>query len=130
MVKHISNINLEKTIMAEGKKVKAIITSCKCCDDPEDREHTIYEIDFEYNITDIHISKNFSFSINTAHLEYANLGELLDVPKLNCSLNDFAKMLSPGEYLEIVSLEYPPYEYVLIFNYRLSEVMKYKQMWM
>jgi hypothetical protein len=130
VVRYVSNDSLEKKILTEGKKVKAKIISCKRSDDPEDDEHTIYEIDFEYRIDGIKINKNFNFSINTTHIAYAHEGGLLGVPKLDISLDDFEKLLSPGEAFDVVSLATPPYEYVFYFSEKLDEVMKYKQVWM
>ena len=122
--------SLENKILTEGKKVEAQIISCKCSDDPEDYEHTIFEIDFEYFINDIKVNKSIMFSINTMHIDYAYEGGLLDVPKLKYSLDDFKKSLSTGKTLEIISLDTPPFDYINNFNEISREIMQYRQVWM
>jgi hypothetical protein len=130
MQKYVSNESIENQILTEGKKVKAKILSCKCSDDPEDYEHTIFEIDFEYSINDINVKKSIRFSINTVHIAYAHGGALLGVPKLKYSLDDFKRSLSAGNTFEIISLDTPPYDYINNFNKASREVMQYPQVWM
>lgn len=130
MFNYISNDSLENKILTEGKKVKAEITSCKCSDDPEDNEHTIFEIAFVYFIKGKKVAQKLGFSINTVHMAYAHGGGLFGVPKLDISPDDFKKLLSPGETFNVISLETQPFEYIFYFNEKLSEVMQYRQMWM
>jgi hypothetical protein len=124
-----SKIDLEEKIMTMGKKIKAKIISCKCTDDPDDPEHEIFEIEFQYRINDNNIKKEIMFSINTAHIEYAYLGELIGVPKLKYSLNDFKKSLMPGEVMEIISLDKPPFQHINHFNKISRKVMSIPEVW-
>jgi hypothetical protein len=121
--------DLEKEILAEGKRVDAEITSCKCTDDPEDAEHTIFEIEFQYDINEMKVKKSITFSINTVHIAYAHGGGLIGVPKLKYSLDDFKKSLMPGEIIEIISLDKPPFHYINRFNKISRKVMSIPEVW-
>jgi hypothetical protein len=118
-----------KKILKEGKEVDAIITSCICSDDPEDSEHSIFKIEFEYFINEIKVQKDFEFSINTMHITYAHEGLLLGVTKLEYSLDDFKKSLMPGEILRIISLDKPPFEYLNKLNKIALAVWKIPEVW-
>ncbi|MGO9309701.1 MAG: hypothetical protein ACLQDL_11845 [Spirochaetia bacterium] len=109
--------------------MEATITSCVCTDDAMDDEHSIFEIEFEYSIRGRKIRKRTTFSINTAHIEYAHQGELFDVPVLAHSLVDFKKALEPGSRMDIITLERWPFPHVNRFNRICREVMRIPQVW-
>ena len=125
------NINkrLSNKILKEGIKVNATITSCTTHDDPDDDEHTIYEIDFYYYIEGNKVEKNITFSINTAHIEYAFHGMMINTPKSKYSLKDFNNSLKKGSIIEIISLEKPPYHFICNFNETSREIMNSPDMW-
>ncbi len=120
---------LEGMLLRHGKEVEATITSCTSAEDPADDEHTIFEIEFEYVMNRRKIKKGTSFSINTAHIEYAHLGQLFDVPELEYSLDDFKKSLEPGNKIDIVASGKWPFHYVNRFNAISREVMRIPQVW-
>jgi hypothetical protein len=120
---------LDKILLKQGKKVEATITSCICTDDTTDDEHNIFTIEFEYFINNRKVKKRTNFSINTAHIEYAHLGELFDVPRLEYSLVDFKKSLEPGNKIDIITLGKWPFHYVNQFNPICREVMSIPQVW-
>lgn len=126
----ISDVSLKSEILENGQKIKADIISCEIKDNPNDDEHEIFTIDYEYTINNNQVKKQFIFSINTAHIHYAFKGELGKIPKTNCSLDEFKKLLSPGNKLEIISLPNPPYDYILYFEDKINEITKYDEIWM
>ena len=121
--------HLDKILLTQGKKVEATITSCICTADATDDEHNIFEIEFEYFINNRKIKKSMSFSINTAHIEYAHMGELFDVPRLEYSLVDFKRSLEPGNKIDIMTLGKWPFHYANQFNPICREVMSIPQVW-
>ena len=123
------NKRLEQKILNKGKKLLATITVCDILDNPHDREHKIYSIDFKYNINDTEVDNGLEFSINTHHIEYGYGGRLIGVRKFKYSLEDFNKSLAPGEKIEIISLEKPPYEFICEFNKVARYIMKYPEVW-
>lgn len=126
----ISDVSLKDEILEKGQKIKADIISCEIRDNPRDYEHEIFIIDYEYTINNNRVKNQINFSINTAHIEYAFRGELGKVPKTNCSLHEFKKLLSAGNQLEIISMPNPPYDYILYFEDRINEITKYDEIWM
>lgn len=127
--KRKKKVDIKDKILSEGTKVKAEITSCKMTDNPNDDEHTVFQIGFQYKINGEAVKKSIIFSINTMHIEYAHIGQLFGVPKLKYSLNDFIKSLKPGEVLDVISLDKPPYHYLVDFNKISRKVMSIPQVW-
>ncbi len=125
-----SNEDAEDQILKEGKQITARILECRTSDDPRDSEHMLFDINFAYEINGVTVQKNIKFSFNIVHLGYAHTGGLLGVPRLSVTPDDFIKALSPGETLEVQTLETPPYDFITTFNETAVSVMKYDAMWM
>ncbi len=129
-VSFVSDPSLNDEIISKGKKFTARITACESVNDPDDLEHDIFTIDYEYLQDSAKISKQMKFSINAVHISYACDGGLSGVPKTNCSYEDFQKMLSAGNTLNVTALTEPPYEDIVSFNEEVNNIMKYRQIWM
>jgi len=117
-------------VMKEGVEVIATITSCQFSPDPDDFEHEIVHFDFEYSIDSKVMKKSHSFSINTMHIIYAHDGQLLDIPRLKYSLEDFKAAIAPGKTIKVRSLPKEPYWIVIEYNEVLNVVMNIEAVWM
>lgn len=128
-IKNKLNKRLENKILREGIKTNATITYSNQRNDPNDDEHTIYELEFSYYINNIKIEKKSIFSINTAHIEYGYHGMLINTPKFKYSIDDFNRSLKAGETIEVISLDKPPYHFINNFNEVSREIMGAPHVW-
>jgi hypothetical protein len=120
---------LKKKIIDEGVKIQAEIVSFNTKPDPDDWEHTIYKIEYQFQVKDKTVKKKISISINTMHIAYAHLGQLIGLPKLDISNEDFDKSLAPGQQIDVIVLEEPPYHHLVMFNEVSSKIMGIRNMW-
>ena len=121
--------NIQK-VQKEGIMVKGTIIKSHFEPNPRDDEHTIVNIEFSFVINGKIIIKKLTFSINTTHMDYAAIGQLLNVPKLDMDSEQFMDHLAPGCVFDIQVLQKPPYDCLFYFGEELSAVMDYDAMYM
>jgi hypothetical protein len=116
-------------VMREGVEVSGVIKACKETRDPHDDEHTIFTLEYEYDVDSRVFKKKLTFSINTVHIAYGYSGGLLHTPKFKYSLDDFRNSMQPGQTLKIRTLNTPPYSYIVEPNEVMAEVMRHEAVW-
>ncbi len=124
-----NNRSTYERIMEDGIEIEGMITDCSEKWDPRDDEHTIFSIDFEYEIKGQTFQGRTTFSINTAHIEYAARGELYGADKLKYTMQEFKDAMKRGNKMRIKVLQEHPSEYLLGYNDIMNDVMNTQGVW-
>ena len=98
-----------EAVMKEGLEVCGVIITCHEKPDPHDDEHSIFILEYEYEVDSQLFKRELTFSINTVHIVYGYAGGLYHTPKFKYSLDDFKNSMQPGQKLKIRTLKMPPY---------------------
>jgi len=85
-----------ESILIDGK----IIKSEKHVDN-FDNEFSVYEIEYAYTWNSRIYSNADVIKLNTSHLGWANIGGLLNFPKIDLTVKDLDEMLSPGKEIKV-----------------------------
>ena len=88
-----------------GTTVTSEVVKCVKQDDPHYDEYHEYVIDYVYKVNGDRKRGRDKFSINTMHVGYANVGMMLDTPKLVTTVKDLESTFQPGS---TVHLKYVP----------------------
>jgi len=78
------------------KEFDGVITSYSKRVDPDNTEFTEYTIEYEYHNGERTIRGIDIFSVNTAHMEWANHGSLIGYPVLVTTPADLESTFKPG----------------------------------
>ena len=117
------------TVMKEGVDVDGVITTCQEKPNPRDDEHTIFMLEYEYEVDSQLFKRELKFSINTVHIAYGYAGALYNTPKFKYSLDDFRNAMQPGQKLKIRTLTRQPYWFLVEANEIMAEVMRHDAVW-
>jgi len=123
------NSEASEVVMKEGVEVCGVIKSCQEDPDPHDDEHSIFTIEYEYEVDSQVFRKKLAFSINVDHIVYGYAGGLYNTPKFKYSLDDFRNSMQAGQTLKIWTLKRPPYWCVVEGNEVMAEVMRHYAVW-
>jgi hypothetical protein len=115
--------------MKEGVEVEGVIKTFQERPDPHDDEHTVFLLEYEYEVESRLFRRKLEFSINTVHITYGFTGGLLNTPKFKYNLNDFKNSMQPGQKLKIRSLRKPPYWFLIEVNEVMAEIMRHDAVW-
>lgn len=118
-----------KVVMEEGIEVYGVIKTYQEEPDPNDDEHSIFILEYEYEIDTQPFKRELKFSINTTHIIYGYAGGLYNTPKFKCSLEDFKNSMQPGQQLKIKTLKKPPYWFFVEAHNVMAEIMKHDAVW-
>ncbi len=124
------NLDTAKVVMNEGVVVYGVIKTCQEKRDPQDDEHSIFILEYEYEVDSRLFKRDLKFSINAVHIVYGYAGGLINTPKFKYSLNDFRNSMQPGQKLKIRTLKKPPYWFLVEANEVMAEVMRHDAVWM
>jgi hypothetical protein len=119
-----------KVVMKEGVEVYGVIKTCQEKPDPHDDEHSIFILEYEYEVDSRLFKRELEFSINAVHIAYGHAGGLINTPKFKYSLDDFRNSMQPGQNLKIRTLKKPPYWFLVEANEVMAEVMRHDAVWM
>ncbi len=130
-IKTVSNSEeiMKNRIIENGIEIKGIISDFGCFPDSRDSEHEIFQLDIDYEINGKKYNAGCYFSINTVHIEYAYLGQLLDTPKIEYNLENFKDSFKRGNIIELKVLENDPTKYIILYNEIAREIMKIQAVW-
>lgn len=117
------NEKLLMRIKNKGKDIIGEITDFNHYDDQDDDEYTVIEFRIKLQIGSQTIYKESKFSMNTTHIDYAYHGLMINTPKTKYSVSDFYNAMKPGNKIRVRALLKPPYEYVIVGNELINEVI-------
>jgi hypothetical protein len=120
----MSNDDTGNMLPVTGKILKRTVS-----DDPADPEHEIFEIEYTYTHAGRDITGTAVFSLNTMHVIYATLGELLNVPKLPFDYDDFLESLSENKPIAFLVDKDDPERHLVRWNDIAYEVFRHPNMW-
>jgi hypothetical protein len=117
-------------VLKDGIDVVGRIRKVDETPDPQDDEHHIFRIEYEYMVNHTPVVKDLEFSINIMHIVYGFAGGLTNTPKFKYGLDDFRNAVQAGQpiYIKVVPKE--PYWWLVEFNDVMSEIMNQKAVWM
>ena len=118
-----------EVVLEEGVEVYGVIKTCQEKPDPHDDEHSIFILEYEYEVDSQLFKRELTFSINTMHIVYGYAGGLYNTPKFKYSLDDFRNSMQPGQKLKIRTLKRPPYWFWVEANEVMAEVMRHYAVW-
>ncbi len=125
----LDNRHTYDVVMKEGLEVDAVIKTCQEKPDPHDDEHSIFVLEYEYEVDSRLFKRKLEFSINVAHIAYGYAGGLYNTPKFKYSLDDFKNAMQPGQKLKIRTLKKSPDYYLVQANEVMAEVMRHDAVW-
>jgi hypothetical protein len=128
-VKYSDNWDTADQVVKDGIDVIGRISKVDETPDPQDDEHHIFRIEYEFIVNQTPIVKDLEFSINIMHIAYGFEGGLINTPRFKFGLADFRNSVQPGNPIHIKVITQPPYWFLVEFNEVMSEVMQYEAVW-
>lgn len=121
--------NTVDAVMKEGVEVYGVIKTCQEKQNPNDSEHSIFTLKYEYEADSRLFKRDLKLSINIDHVEYGYAGGLYNTPKFKYSLDEFRNSMRPGQKLKIRTLNKPPYWFLVEANEVMAEIMQHEAVW-
>jgi len=107
-----------------GKILKRTMTP-----DPRDPEHEIFEIEYSFTYLGTQVVGTVKFSLNTDHVLYATLGQLLGVPKFPFDYDTFLASLAENSPVAFLVDKHNPQHYRIEWNDIANEVFRHRNVW-
>jgi len=123
------NWDTAEVVLEEGVEVYGVIKTCQEKPNPHDLEHSIFILEYEYEVDSRLFKRELEFSINTDHIVYGYIGYLYNTPQFKYGLDDFRNSMQPGQKLKIRTLKKPPYWFWVEVNEVMAEVMRHDAVW-
>ena len=129
-IRFSDNWDTAEAVLKDGIEVDGVIKAYQEEPDPQDDEHSIIRLEYEYEVDAQLFKRELEFSINTVHIAYGFAGGLTNTPKFKYSPDDFRNSMQAGQKLKIRTLPKPPYWFLVEFNEVMTEVMRHRAVWM
>ena len=123
------NWDTANVVLKEGSEVDGVIKTFQEKSDPHDDEHSVFILEYEYEVDSRLFRRILEFSINIVHISYGYSGGLLNTPKFKYNLKDFRNAMQPGQKLKIKTLKKPPYWFSIEVNQIMAEIMRHDAVW-